>query len=216
MSQAVSRSASTADELRRHILRGFLLPGEHLGQAELALRFKTSKVPVREALKQLHAEGLLDHDHNRGYFVTRLSFDEGIQFYRLRRWVEHELLRGLRWPDKDKLKYLRGLVDSLSRPHNPAEREIWFTTLEELRREIFSLSKYQVLLSEAFRLWALTDRYRALLPSDRSPFRESELLDAMEAQDRPRLLETYLTERKRIEAMLADAFGADHEEIEQF
>lgn len=216
MSVALSRSSSTAEELRKHILRGVLLPGEHLGQAELAVRFNTSKVPVREALKQLHAEGLLDHDHNRGYFVTRLSFEEGIQLYRLRRWTEHELLRGLRWPDAGELAHLKNLLGLLSKPRNPQEREVWLTTLEELRRSIFSLSKYKVLLGEAIRLWALTDRYRALLPTDRSPERERNLIAAMEQRDMAQMLDAYLSERTQIELMLADAFGVDHEEMGLF
>ncbi|OYU73839.1 MAG: GntR family transcriptional regulator, partial [Alphaproteobacteria bacterium PA3] len=187
------------------------------GQAELAGRFNTSKVPVREALKQLHAEGLLDHDHNRGYFVTRLSFEEGLQLYRMRRWVEYELLRGLQWPDAAEIARLRGMLDRLmARPTDHKERDIWLTTLEELRYAIFSQSKYTTLLSEAFRLWALTDRYRALLPTDRSPYREQFLIDAMEGQDREALLDSYLKERDRIESMLADAFGAPQEDLSTY
>lgn len=216
MSELQSRSSSTAEELRRHILRGILLPGEHLGQAELALRFKTSKVPVREALKQLHAEGLLAHDHNRGYFVTRLSFEEGIQLYRMRRWVEHELLRGIRWPTAPQLRHLKSLLERLDKPRSPREREEWICTLEETRLSIFSLSKYQTLLGEASRLWALTDRYRALLPTDRSPQREREMISAMEAKDHDALLKVYLAERDRIEEMLADAFGADHDDLKTY
>lgn len=216
MSDGRSRSTSTADELRRHILRGILLPGEHLGQAELALRFKTSKVPVREALKQLHAKGLLDHDHNRGYFVTRLSFEEGIQLYRMRRWVEYELLRGIRWPDEAEIARMRCLLARLTKPRNPQERETWFLTLEELRHLTFSLTKYKVLLSEAFRLWALTDRYRALLPTERSPDQEQNLIDALEARNRKALLDAYMSERKRVETSLAEAFGAEHEELENY
>ncbi len=216
MSEPRSRSSSTAEELRRHILRGVLLPGEHLGQAELAARFKTSKVPVREALKQLHAEGLLDHDHNRGYFVTRLSFHEGLQLYRMRRWVEHELLRGLRWPNAAELKHLKSLLAALDKPRAPDERENWISTLEETRLAIFALSKYQTLLAEATRLWALTDRYRALLPPDRSPQRERKLVEAMEANDRDALLSAYLNERDRIEEMLADAFGSEYDELKSY
>lgn len=216
MAEAKSRSTSNADELRRHILRGILLPGEHLGQAELAVQFKTSKVPVREALRQLHAEGLLDHDHNRGYFVARLSFEEGIQLYRMRRWIEQQLLLGMDWPSREELKHLRALMERVSKPHNPQEREAWFLALEELRHSIFSLSKYKVLLGEAVRLWTLTDRYRALLPIDRSPDREPDLVDALEARDREALLTHHRLERERIEIMLADVFDVEHEELATF
>jgi DNA-binding FadR family transcriptional regulator len=44
-----SLPTAVADELRALIVRGTLLPGEHLGQSQLADRFGRSKVPIREA-----------------------------------------------------------------------------------------------------------------------------------------------------------------------
>src|SRR6188768_3857444 len=87
-----------ADELRGLIVRGTLLPGEHLGQTQLAERFGRSKVPVREALKLLATEGFLRHDRNRGYFVSRLDLHEARQLYSLRRWIESQLLETAEWP----------------------------------------------------------------------------------------------------------------------
>lgn len=204
-----SRSASTAEQLRKHILRGLLLPGEHLGQAELATRFNMSKVPVREALKQLCAEGLLSHDHNRGYFVAPLDFDEGIQLYRLRRWVESSLLRTVRWPTAAELRHLKALSQQAQDLVEGRDREGWFAALMQLRYDIFGLSPYRTLLAEAMRLWTLTDRYRALLPASRSPAGEKGLVAALEARDRDQLLKAYWDERDRVEALLAEAFDVD-------
>lgn len=204
-----SRSASTAEQLRKHILRGLLLPGEHLGQAELAARFNMSKVPVREALKQLCAEGLLSHDHNRGYFVAPLQFDEGIQLYRLRRWVESTLLRSVRWPDAAELKQLKALSRQAQELVDGRDRDGWFAVLMQLRQDIFGLSPHRTLLAEAMRLWTLTDRYRALLPANRSPAGEKGLVAALEARDREQLLKAYSDERDGVEALLAEAFDVD-------
>lgn len=204
-----SRSASTAEQLRKHILRGLLLPGEHLGQAELAARFNMSKVPVREALKQLCAEGLLSHDHNRGYFVAPLDFDEGIQLYRMRRWVESTLLRSARWPTAAELRQLAALSRQAQELVDGRDRDSWFAVLMQLRQEIFGLSPHRTLLAEAMRLWTLTDRYRALLPASRSPAGEKSLVAALEARDRDQLLKAYSDERDRVEALLAEAFDVD-------
>ena len=73
-----------ADELRSMIARGTLSPGMRLGQTELATQFNASRVPVREALKLLSSEGIVEHDPNRGFFVTRLSRDEAEQLFRQR------------------------------------------------------------------------------------------------------------------------------------
>ena len=86
-----------ADELRSLIVRGTILPGEHLGQTQLAKRFGRSKVPIREALKLLSTEGFLRHDRNRGYFVAPLEYAEAVQLYKLRRWLEIELLETAEW-----------------------------------------------------------------------------------------------------------------------
>ena len=200
-----SRSTSTADQLRAHILRGLIGPGDHLGQAELAAQFGMSKVPVREALKQLCAEGLLSHDHNRGYFVARLSRDEARQLYTLRRWIEAELLATADWPNAKQLTGLRKLMKAVSQPVTRENREEWLASLAELRHTIFDLSPQKILLREALRLWTLTDRYRSILPAARSAANEQELVEALEAQDRNALLRAYASSRDRIEALLEDA-----------
>jgi DNA-binding GntR family transcriptional regulator len=202
---------SLAAALRALIIRGTLAPGEHLGQAELAARFNVSKVPIREALKQLAAEGLLHHDHNRGYFVTRLSLEEAKQLYRLRRWLEAELLATARWPDKEEiLKFRRGF-DEVDRLIQKGDRVGWSTALEALRYTLFDLSPEKVLLREAARLWSLTDRYRAVLPRSASASGERALIDALEKRDRSALLAAYHADRDRIESMLfsilADSFA---------
>ena len=61
-----TQQAAVADELRRLILTGQLLPGTRLMQAAVAEGMRTSTTPVREAMRQLIAEGLLDADAHRG------------------------------------------------------------------------------------------------------------------------------------------------------
>ena len=62
--------------LRADISSGKLAPGAVLRQAELAEQFGTSRIPVREALNSLQAEGLVQIEPNRGAFVTTLSAEE--------------------------------------------------------------------------------------------------------------------------------------------
>lgn len=200
-----SMAAATAEQLRSLILRGVLFPHEHLGQTELAKRFGMSKVPVREALKQLLAEGLLRHDHNRGYFVAPLSRAEAEELYQLRRWIESELLKSARWPTEAELASLWHQVETVSQPFSPQDRPVWFDALTTLRRSIFELSSKRTLLREALRLWALTDRYRALLPPDKSTAAERALVQAFADRDRTALLAAYHADRERIEDSLHDS-----------
>ena len=66
-------SARVAAHLRNLILRGELGPGDRIRQEEVAARFGASRLPVREALRMLEAEGLTEHEPNKGARVPRLS-----------------------------------------------------------------------------------------------------------------------------------------------
>lgn len=59
--------------LRAEILRGVLHAGEPLKQDALAARFQSSRIPVREALRQLEAEGLVTYERNRGAVVAMMD-----------------------------------------------------------------------------------------------------------------------------------------------
>ncbi|MEO0031712.1 MAG: hypothetical protein RIS94_1470 [Pseudomonadota bacterium] len=212
MSDAVNGNESLpnaiADHLRNQIVRGTLLPGSHLGQTQLAEQYGRSKVPVREALKLLATEGFLRHDRNRGYFVSQLDADEARQLYKLRRWIEQDLLETAAWPDAEKVAGFRTTFDQLDRIDKRKDFEAWAAELARVRYAIFDLSPQKALLQEAMRLWTLTDRYRALLPRDDSGSPERALVDALEARDRKRLVADYLAGRARVEDALEQAFSA--------
>lgn len=199
-----------ADELRSLIVRGTLLPGEHLGQTQLAERFGRSKVPIREALKLLATEGFLRHDRNRGYFVSPLDYEEALQLYKLRRWLEAELLSSAQWPDDAQIAAFRAQFDALDAMDQRADFNKWAQALERLRYSIFDLSPQKVLLREAIRLWTLTDRYRALMPRQVGESPERKLIDALQARDRGRLISDYLAARATVEAALEQALHKQH------
>jgi DNA-binding GntR family transcriptional regulator len=76
----------------RAILRGELQPGQWLRQDDLAKTLGVSKVPVREALQRLAAEGLVSFEANRGSVVRSLTADGAEEIYALRRAIEPVLL----------------------------------------------------------------------------------------------------------------------------
>lgn len=62
------------EALQSAILSGQLEPGERLRQEEIAARWGVSQTPVREAFRRLEAEGLIEHEPNRGVVVRGLPW----------------------------------------------------------------------------------------------------------------------------------------------
>jgi DNA-binding GntR family transcriptional regulator len=84
---------SAAEELRRRILAGEFRAGEALRQDALAEEFGISRIPVREAFRQLAAEGLVTIHAHRGAVVSTLSPEEIAELFDLRALLEPDLIR---------------------------------------------------------------------------------------------------------------------------
>lgn len=81
-------SERVTNEIRDLILNGQLAPGERIGQEALAERFGTSRIPVREALRQLESEGLVSLVPNSGASVAKLDLHECLEIYKIRELLE--------------------------------------------------------------------------------------------------------------------------------
>lgn len=79
--------------LRDAIADGSLDEGEPIRQDEVAKLFNVSKIPVREALKRLEAEGLVEFHRNRGAVVTQVSEPEIAQIFETRAILESNAIR---------------------------------------------------------------------------------------------------------------------------
>lgn len=77
-------------ELRNAIVRGELPPRQPIRQDAIAQRFGVSRVPLREALKILEAEGQVVYRPHRGYSVAELALSDLLEVYRLRQLLESE------------------------------------------------------------------------------------------------------------------------------
>jgi DNA-binding GntR family transcriptional regulator len=81
-------SAQLTGLVRARIVSGEYAPGAPLPQDALAAEFGVSKIPVREALLALHADGLVDAFAHRGFQVRPLSEREAQEIFRLRLQIE--------------------------------------------------------------------------------------------------------------------------------
>ena len=100
------------DLLEEAILDGELKPGERLRAEALAQRFGTSRTPIREALLQLEAQGLVQVEHNRGAVVRTFDRDDLRDLYEVRALIEpHGAARAATRIDASACARLEALCD---------------------------------------------------------------------------------------------------------
>ncbi len=90
---APSASEVIAKHLREAIISGHFAEDEPIRQDDIARMFNVSKIPVREALKRLEAEGLVQFLRNKGAVVTRISEPELAQIFEVRVLLEVQAIR---------------------------------------------------------------------------------------------------------------------------
>jgi DNA-binding GntR family transcriptional regulator len=104
----VSIQAGVADKLRQKITMGDLTPGSSLSEVALAEEFGVSRTPVREALKQLQTEGLVEIRPRVGTFVSTPSRREITELFQMKELLEAAAARLLAFrgqvPELDRLR----------------------------------------------------------------------------------------------------------------
>ena len=110
------------ERLRSAILDGRLPPGTAIRQQELATLFGVSRMPVREALRQLEAQSLLKVEMHKGAVVAPLIGEDAVDTYALRVLLETEALRqSIPLLDANDIASARGYIQQLENETRHAE-----------------------------------------------------------------------------------------------
>ena len=130
-----TRDKFVADQLREAILRGYFKPGQKLDQNEIADLLKVSRSPVREALRTLAGEELIQMYPHRGAVVTELSVDELEEIYFLRGNLEGLAARlAASKIDEERIARLKTLLDQLNQL---ADLDRWIDINAEFHHTIY-------------------------------------------------------------------------------
>lgn len=123
MPEKPSRTAETSqgDEayqrLVAQIRSGALKPGDRLTETDIAARLGMSRTPVREAIRQLESDGLVDHQPRAGAHIRQLRFDEVTELYEMRAVLEGAAARfAARAAHDSELEALSALNADLAAP----------------------------------------------------------------------------------------------------
>lgn len=112
----MSLTERLTDELRRRVLSGQLVPGTVVVEPRLAEEFDVSKTPIRESLRQLTSEGLLQILPKKGYLVRAVTYNDVYETLDLRMLLEpFATAAATRTADAELLDTLRGHLDQQER-----------------------------------------------------------------------------------------------------
>lgn len=180
------------DDLRQAIVAGDQTPGTLIPIDEVARFFDVSHIPVREALKMLTAEGLVEHVPRGGYSVAKLTFAEFRELYEVRQALEQAALRAAvpRATDADDAEIERTHEATLATTDDPRE---YHSLSRRFHLALIAPSGMQRLIHIYASAWNMTESARPMaLVSDHERsqmcLEHGRLLAAFLARDTERLL----------------------------
>ena len=146
-----------ADALREAIRRGDLPDGATLNQAAIATHFGVSRVPVREAMRQLQAEGLIDTRAHRLAVVRALDIDRIAEVYDLRALLEGFAIE-LAVPriDGELIEAAQSLLDAMAQESDHAR---WLELNGRFHALLYAPSEAEMTLEMIDQLRARGERY---------------------------------------------------------
>jgi DNA-binding GntR family transcriptional regulator len=205
----VPTQQAVVDELRRVILAGDVPPGTAIPLDEVAALFGVSLIPVRESLKVLIGEGLVEHRPRAGYTVAQLTRTELQELYVARGVLENALLAAAvtvagpadhRHADRTHVLLGQALLDGDHRAYHRESRRFHLALLAPART--------QRLLRMLESAWNLTEPCRpmAQIPDEERAALHGEhrdMLDAFLARDGARLLAVSAEHHQHLEDSIA-------------
>lgn len=191
-------SDQISSSLKKNIYDGVLSAGVPLKQEELAEQFGVSRIPIREALKKLEAEGLVKHEPNKGAVVTTHSIPEIIEMLDIRIGLEtRALILAIPRLTPDHLDSCQAILERYDQASKPS---VWSALNLEFHLTLYSAAGKPRLLRMIEDMVLGTQRYTRIYISHvvgrEQPQREHHaLLDALRAGDEDkaiRLLEEHI------------------------
>ena len=175
--QKTKRGQSTVtsiyDELRRAIAAGELREGVQLKQTAIGAQFGVSKIPVREALTMLEADGFVEIQAGKGATVTGVSAAEALEIYLMRMALEPMVLRhslpNLTPIDLARADAILHTIDSLE---NISDQQ-WHMLDHEFHATLYQGAPHERMKRTVVMLHDNLARYFAIYKSYGTPFRQT-------------------------------------------
>lgn len=176
--------------LKRKILNNQLKPGTGIKIDQIAGELSVSKSPVREAIRKLEAEGLVEVVHNTGAKIKVIDINELEQIVLIRQRIE-TLAVGLSAENIDKptIKKLRQMIDAMERCVQQDDKTKYSEINRDFHMEMYRASKAGILVNMIEDLWNRSERTTMVFNMFPDRFTKSnkehmEMVDCLEKGDR--------------------------------
>lgn len=151
---------SLAKSLRERILNGEFKEGDALIQDAIALEYEVSRMPVREALRQLEAGGLVAMRLHKGAVVTSLPTEQIEELFELRALLECDLLaRAIPKLTDEDISNSRAILTQLEASYERNDVASWGRLNWEFHRSFYSAADRAQTLAIVQGINVQTDRY---------------------------------------------------------
>ena len=152
-----------ANSIRERILNGYYTAGSRLDQQTLLEELGVSLIPVRESLRQLEVEGLVQIFPNRGAFVAQLSLEDLQEIYLVREVLEEKATQ-LAVPQlsEQTMAELGEMIAAMERATQAEDYALLFDLNRAFHFSIYQASHNTLLIHLIGSLWDRSRRYRQL------------------------------------------------------
>jgi DNA-binding GntR family transcriptional regulator len=215
--QSRTLAGAASEAIRVQIFEQRFPPGARINQADLASQLGISLVPLREALRKLEAEGLVQIVPHRGVFVCQVSRGELEDLYAIRMILEGVATRKAvaRLTDDDIAK-LSGLLSEMENETSNEDCTRLLLLNREFHSTIYQASGRPFLCELIASLWEKGERYRAFyvhLPgrSLQALVEHKEILEAIRSRSAMRAVRAVKSDIQQTMSGLLSVFEKRHE-----
>ena len=206
-----------AESIRTAILERELAPGTVLNQGSLAAQFGVSRIPLREALRTLAAEGLITNRPGVGSIVTELTPEDVGELYDIRLALEPPLAEAIiDNVSRRQISQLESRVSEMQSHQASGERAEFSAANYRFHQDLYSIPLTRYTRKIIFLVMNLTEPYsrvylHVLHGMDRAQTEHHEMLEAIRDADAARLrisIQEHLTGAREALVRLA-TFGSE-------
>lgn len=163
MPNKLTRADRLRESIEEDIATGALLPGAPLDESELTARFQVSRTPVREALLQLAAAGMVEMRPRHGAVVARISLDRLVEMFEVMAELEAMCARlAARRMSAEQIDALRAAHLACQEAHDAGDTDGYYHLNERFHCLIYEAGHNTYLRDQATALHKLLRPYRRL------------------------------------------------------